>query len=339
MQGTITVESNHYEIEEVQPGETGSTFTISIPVQSITNAENNSFNTRPKIAIFRNGSERAIEGLQIAWEKFGFDVVLVDHFADLADIDWKYIWADMSFLAQNQACLQSLLEQDKWLVLVSYDTLHTPQQIPGLVSAPQFVFLPRPLIWHSFMQRIAAAGKDQAKPEVSRIVRFASKVDLVDQNGDSKKQKLSDKDLLVMLVEDNPVSTVFLHFYYWHLTYSSQINQKLGQKMLLSLGYKVKIADNGQAAVDAISQNDLNIDAILMDQSMPLKDGVTATKEIREMEVNGVLSRRHPIIAVTAVVSSQAQAAFKDAGADDFLAKPLSLAKLERTLSIHLPAR
>jgi CheY-like chemotaxis protein len=109
--------------------------------------------------------------------------------------------------------------------------------------------------------------------------------------------------------------------------------------MLASLGYTVWLAENGQEAIDQVLKNDLRIDAILMDQSMPVKDGVMATKEIREMEAAGTLSRRHPIIALTAVVSSQAQALFKSAGADDFLAKPLSLAKLEHTLSIHLPAQ
>ncbi len=109
--------------------------------------------------------------------------------------------------------------------------------------------------------------------------------------------------------------------------------------MLVSLGYKVRIAENGQEAINQILEHDSTIDAILMDQSMPLKDGVTATREIREMEAAGTIPRRYPIIAVTAVVSSQAQALFKSAGADDFLAKPLSLAKLEHTLSIHLPAQ
>jgi CheY-like chemotaxis protein len=109
--------------------------------------------------------------------------------------------------------------------------------------------------------------------------------------------------------------------------------------MLTTLGYKVRAAENGQEAINLLMRNDATIDAILMDQSMPLKDGITATREIRELEAAGTLSRRHPVIAVTAVVSSQAQALFKAAGADDFLAKPLSLAKLEHTLSVHLPVK
>jgi CheY-like chemotaxis protein len=116
-----------------------------------------------------------------------------------------------------------------------------------------------------------------------------------------------------------------------------EINQKLGKKMLLSLGYQVLVAVNGNDAIEQIIKHDSIIDAILMDQSMPEKDGVTATREIRTMEVAGTLSRRRPIIAVTAVVNAEARALFKAAGIDDFLAKPLSLSRLEQTLATHLP--
>lgn len=109
--------------------------------------------------------------------------------------------------------------------------------------------------------------------------------------------------------------------------------------MLTTLGYQVITAEDGFQALDQVRAHDATIDAILMDQSMPNKDGVTATREIRDLEQSGVLSRRRPIIAVTAVVSTQAQALFKDAGADDFLAKPLSLKKLETTLAAHLPEK
>lgn len=96
-------------------------------------------------------------------------------------------------------------------------------------------------------------------------------------------------------------------------------------------------ADDGENAIEQILNHDATIDAILMDQSMPRKDGVTATKEIRAMEAQGTLSRRRAIIALTAVVSAEAQALFKAAGADDFLTKPLSLNQLQQTLAVHLP--
>ena len=99
------------------------------------------------------------------------------------------------------------------------------------------------------------------------------------------------------------------------------------------------IAEDGQDAIEQVIEHDTTVDAILMDQSMPRKDGIAATREIRAMEAAGKLSRRRPIIAATAVVNAQAEAQFKSAGADDFLAKPLSLDRLEQTLAAHLPAK
>ena len=121
--------------------------------------------------------------------------------------------------------------------------------------------------------------------------------------------------------------------------YLTQINVKLGKKMLTSLNYEVLVAEDGEEAIAQMLKYDSEIDCVLMDQSMPKMDGLTATKEIRNMEEAGMLSRRRPIIAVTAVVSAQAQALCKAAGSDDFLAKPLSLAKLEQTLAIHLASK
>jgi CheY-like chemotaxis protein len=106
--------------------------------------------------------------------------------------------------------------------------------------------------------------------------------------------------------------------------------------MLLKLGYQVVAANDGEEAIALLSEKNTTVDLILMDQSMPKKDGVTATKEIRDMEGASKLPGRTPIIAVTAVVNPQAQGAFLEAGADDFLAKPLSLDKLKDTLAMYL---
>ena len=112
------------------------------------------------------------------------------------------------------------------------------------------------------------------------------------------------------------------------LVEDNKINLRLMQKMLTTLKYSVLVANDGQEAIDQTLQHDSVIDAILMDQSMPKKDGLTATKEIRELERDGTLSKRHAIIAVTAVVSSESQGLSEAAGTDDFLAKPVSLVKL-----------
>lgn len=106
--------------------------------------------------------------------------------------------------------------------------------------------------------------------------------------------------------------------------------------MLSALHYDVLTADDGEQAIEMMLEHGETVDLILMDQSMPRKDGITATREIRALEATGQLQRWTPIIAVTAAVNSQSQALFKSAGADDFLAKPLSMEKLEATLTSYM---
>jgi len=84
--------------------------------------------------------------------------------------------------------------------------------------------------------------------------------------------------------------------------------------MLVSLKYEVLLAEDGEQAIEQVLKHDATIDAILMDHSMPQKDGVAATREIRALEAAATLTRRRPIIAVTAAVNAQAQALFKSAG-------------------------
>ena len=109
--------------------------------------------------------------------------------------------------------------------------------------------------------------------------------------------------------------------------------------MLTTLGHEVITAVDGEEAIEQMHRHNGQIDVVLMDQSMPRKDGATAAREIRAFEADGTLSRHTPIIAVTAVVGPHAQALCRSAGMDDFLTKPLSLVNLERTLSAYLPMK
>jgi hypothetical protein len=205
MGGTINVESKHPEIDEAQPGQTGSTFTISIPMQLPNANQGPASSISPKIAILNCGNERSVQGLQTAWEKFGFDVTIFRDITDFPHSEWKYIWADLHFLIQNPICCEELLKQNKWLVLVPYETQESLNQVPGLLSASHFIPLPKPLIWHSFAQRIAAVIQEGNNAEIARTVRFAPKVDIVDQDDKEQDQENTAKKLVILLVEDNPV--------------------------------------------------------------------------------------------------------------------------------------
>ena len=92
--------------------------------------------------------------------------------------------------------------------------------------------------------------------------------------------------------------------------------------VLEPLGVTLEIARNGQEAVDRLAQRE--VDLVLMDIMMPEKDGLTAMREIR--------AQRHlqdlPIIALTAKAMPDDRERCLQAGANDYIAKPIDVDKL-----------
>lgn len=99
--------------------------------------------------------------------------------------------------------------------------------------------------------------------------------------------------------------------------------------LLQRFGYDVIEAADGQEAVDRVKQN--SPDLILMDLSLPVMDGLTATQIIRKVDGYGKI----PIIAVTAYGNSYYRRAI-EAGCDDLINKPLDFDKLEPILEQYL---
>lgn len=99
--------------------------------------------------------------------------------------------------------------------------------------------------------------------------------------------------------------------------------------MLESDGYEVLEATNGQEAVETVKYQ--TPDLILMDMSMPIMDGLTATRIIRRLDD----AARLPIIAVTAYGKSYYRQAL-EAGCDDLINKPLDPATLQPILQQYL---
>ncbi len=98
------------------------------------------------------------------------------------------------------------------------------------------------------------------------------------------------------------------------------MNQKIASFFLSKAGVQYEIASNGLDAVNMI-RNGEEFNAILMDCMMPVMDGLTATKEIREWE-KSQRTEPIPIIALTAsVLPEEIQSCF-DAGMDAYLPKP-----------------
>ncbi len=119
-------------------------------------------------------------------------------------------------------------------------------------------------------------------------------------------------------------------------------NRLLLEHYLRNEPVKLRIALNGQEALDAVRQGE-RFDLILMDIDMPVMDGLTATKRIREWEQSQV--RREPERALTPVVAlsadamREAVAASMEAGCVAHVAKPMDRETLMKTIYHFAPAK
>jgi CheY-like chemotaxis protein len=114
----------------------------------------------------------------------------------------------------------------------------------------------------------------------------------------------------VLLVEDN------------------KINQMIAEAMLESMGINVTVAANGQQALDEVKEK--NYDLVLMDIQMPVMDGITACRKIRET------NQSLPIIAFTANVMADDILKYQVEGFNGHIAKPIDLDVLMQVLVQNL---
>jgi CheY-like chemotaxis protein/two-component sensor histidine kinase len=104
------------------------------------------------------------------------------------------------------------------------------------------------------------------------------------------------------------------------------INQQVATEMLEQAMFFVEIANNGQEALDKLEEH--HYDAVLMDIQMPVMDGYTATRKIREQEKFKDL----PVLAMTANAMAEDKEQAKAAGMNDHIAKPVNPKELFSTL-------
>lgn len=110
-------------------------------------------------------------------------------------------------------------------------------------------------------------------------------------------------------------------------------NRFMMRRLLESSGYHVLEAINGEEAVRIAELE--RPDLILMDLSLPLLDGLAATRRIREHE--GL--RQVPIIAVSAHDTADFHAEALAAGCNDYVTKPIDFDQLESLLHRLLPEK
>ena len=156
--------------------------------------------------------------------------------------------------------------------------------------------------------------RDRLRECLSQVL-FAGAEQAEDVSSDSTIIKLASdqstivRPLHILLVEDNTV------------------NQQVALLQLKKIGYTPELVENGQLAVDAYQRT--RFDLVLMDCQMPVMDGYTATRLIREFETANDRTAI-PIYAMTADASSDHEESRIASGMNGSVTKPVHLPDLRK---------
>jgi CheY-like chemotaxis protein/HPt (histidine-containing phosphotransfer) domain-containing protein len=193
---------------------------------------------------------------------------------------------------------RELLESDhksvpvvtRWILLAPLGT-PPPQTLPNWLSYADSSWLSRPI----------------RRQELEAALFITDTVETPGIEEDIAIGRTAD----VLLVEDSPISQTVL------------------RDMLAGLGHRVRLANNGRAAVDACKEK--LFDLVLMDIQMPGIDGLDATRQIRQAEQG--LGRHQKIFALTAHATASDRTMCVEAGMEGFLVKPITLDQLAHAVT------
>ena len=156
-------------------------------------------------------------------------------------------------------------------------------------------------------------------PQISSILsalQEAMGLRLTYQKATKKEnRKIYFKPAKILLVEDN------------------LMNQELATSLLNTVGLTTMIANNGKEALDILKPG--SFDLVLMDLQMPIMDGLTATKEIRDREDR--YFKEVPILAMSARAFQKDKEECFEAGMNSYIVKPIDPSLLYEDLAKYLP--
>ncbi|UQZ90192.1 hypothetical protein C4J81_13670 [Deltaproteobacteria bacterium Smac51] len=156
-----------------------------------------------------------------------------------------------------------------------------------------------------FTARFDQPAKEDEKPAGEKTAASSTPADIVSEIKGAK----------ILLAEDNAV------------------NQLVATKIMEKAGLVVKVADNGQIALDMIEAEPF--DLVLMDIQMPEMDGLEATRHIRANHKFDKL----PVVAMTAHAMSGDKELSLNAGMNGHITKPINLKELFSVLAQWIPVK
>ena len=216
--------------------------------------------------------------------------------------------------------LLSIIRRTKTISPINFVILTEDRRVRKGISLPDKVIADEMPIRRGPLIHAVALASGRVSPDSERAVQVARALRDIPGAEDAARQ-----GRLILVVEDN-------------LT-----NQYVIRRQLSVLGYACEIVNNGQEALEAMQEQEFGL--VLTDCHMPVMDGYELTKAIRDQEVEsadtdtqGEKRGRLPIVAITANALQGEGEACIEAGMDDYLPKPIELAKLQEVIRTWLPA-
>jgi two-component system, sensor histidine kinase and response regulator len=220
----------------------------------------------------------------------------VDKPFELVVMDWKMPGMDGIEASKRIKDHEGLSKIPAIILVTAYGRAEIMQQAEE-VGLDGFLLKPvnPSMLFDTIIQALG-----EAVPEISRIA----------QRREQETEAFEHiRGAYVLLVEDN------------------EINQQVAKEILEGAGLNVKVAADGQEGVNAVKEN--NYDVVLMDVQMPVMDGYTATREIRNLKSE---IRNVPIIAMTAHAMAGDEDKSLAAGMNGHVTKPIDPDQLFSTL-------
>jgi tubulin-specific chaperone A len=209
--------------------------------------------------------------------------------------------------------------------MTGFEILNTINQDEALAKCPVIVYTSRDLTPEENLElmkyaaRVIVKGVKSPERLLDETALFLHRV-VADMSEDKQQaiKQLYNKDTMlkdkkILIVDDDMRNSFAL------------------SKLLSDKGIAVKIARDGQKALDLLAQ-DTDVDLVLMDIMMPVLDGYETTRRIRAQQEFKTL----PILALTAKAMKDDRDKCLAAGANDYLPKPVDIDRLFSMLRVWL---
>jgi len=221
--------------------------------------------------------------------------------ANESDDPFHVVIVDGDLLNMSAMDFMQTLKEEEWHSNVALVLLHShiePGELDALMQAGYSSVLRSPINESLLFNAIheACIGK-QIASGVTSVADYHRKKDDV-------------KSLRILVAEDN------------------EVNQTVIRELLERMGNQVFVVDDGEEALDILIERKEKFDLAILDMNMPNLSGLDVLKTYRFLEVNGHL----PIVMLSANALPETIAECRDAGADEYLTKPIETKKLIQVL-------